>query len=334
MKTTASRMLAATALVGAGVATAVAGSLIRQTERALPEPGLVHAPQTLRETGLYAGDAIDASNEAFAPQYPLWTDGAEKQRWIYLPPGTQIDASDPDAWQFPVGTKLWKEFSFGGVPVETRFMVRTRDGWEFATYVWAGGEAVRTPDGASTIELAAGVRHRVPSEGECRACHGNGSSPVLGFSALQLSIDRDPNAPHSQAAQLDLASLVMTGRIRGVTNIAPRIPGAPVERAALGYLHGNCGHCHRREGAVESVGMVLSQSLVEPGRVERTIVGQPSRFMAPALRVQPGASKLSVVIARMRSRNPLTQMPPLGTQLVDDEATHLIATWIDQLATN
>jgi hypothetical protein len=328
-------MIAAAALVTAGLATAVAGSLIRQTQRAVPEPGLVHAPHTLRETGLYAGDAIDARNQPFAPQYPLWTDGAAKRRWIYLPPGTQIDATEPDAWKFPVGTKLWKEFSFGGARVETRFMVRTTAGWEFASYVWNGDEAVRAPDGATAAEIAPGVRHRVPSEGECRACHGNAASPVLGFSELQLSVDRDPNAPHAQAPEegsVDLGVLVASGRIRGIASIAPRIPGAPIERAALGYLHGNCGHCHRSEGAVESVGMVLAQSIGGGARVQRTTVGAPAHFMAPSLRIAAGLSVESVVLVRMRSRNPLTQMPPLGTQLVDDDATHLIATWIDQLA--
>ena len=44
---------------------------------------------------------IDPRNLAFAPQYPLWTDGAAKRRWISLPPGTAIDASDPENWVFP-----------------------------------------------------------------------------------------------------------------------------------------------------------------------------------------------------------------------------------------
>jgi len=35
-----------------------------------------------------------------------------------------------------------------------------------------------------------------------------------------------------------------------------------------------------------------------------------------------------VLISRMRSRDPLTQMPPLGTQLVDTESMKLIEHWI------
>src|SRR5512138_3923951 len=94
-------------------------------------------PEHLRDTGLYARgstEEIAAGVLPFSPQYPLWSDGAEKRRWIRLPPGTCIDARAPDRWVFPVGTRLWKEFSLGR-RLETRMLERTRDGWRFATYV-------------------------------------------------------------------------------------------------------------------------------------------------------------------------------------------------------
>ena len=87
-------------------------------------------PEHLRDTGLYArgrGEQIAADVLPFSPQYPLWSDGAEKRRWIRLPPGTRIDAHDADRWVFPVGTRLWKEFSLGR-RLETRMLERTRSG--------------------------------------------------------------------------------------------------------------------------------------------------------------------------------------------------------------
>lgn len=69
------------------------------------------APATLAGTGLFADAA--AGVFPFEPQYPLWTDGARKRRWIALPPGTAIDASDVDHWQFPVGTIQPTQASFG-----------------------------------------------------------------------------------------------------------------------------------------------------------------------------------------------------------------------------
>src|SRR5688572_32361899 len=98
------------------------------------------APALLSETGLYGGEGttrIDPLNRSFSPQYPLWTDGATKRRWVRLPQGAAIDASQVSRWEFPVGTKFWKEFSFDGRKVETRLLWRVSvDRWVFATYVW------------------------------------------------------------------------------------------------------------------------------------------------------------------------------------------------------
>src|SRR4029079_11089563 len=80
-------------------------------------PPVAVLPERLSQTGLYADAALQqpaADLRAFAPEYELWSDGAKKQRWLRLPPGTPIDTSDMDSWVFPVGTQLWKEFSSNG----------------------------------------------------------------------------------------------------------------------------------------------------------------------------------------------------------------------------
>jgi hypothetical protein len=79
-------------------------------------------PSTLECTGLYANFAskeVAPNAFAYTPSSPLWSDGAEKQRWIELPSHTQIDISNPNEWVFPVGTKLFKEFRVNGRRVET-----------------------------------------------------------------------------------------------------------------------------------------------------------------------------------------------------------------------
>ena len=311
----------------------------------LPAP-----PATLRATGLLVDGSTTATAPGirpFAPQYPLWTDGASKRRWILLPPGARIDASRADAWQFPVGTKLWKEFSFGGRPVETRYMERTAAGWLFATYAWneAGIDALLAPGaGAASVELAPGVRHAIPSQQDCTLCHGT-DAPVLGFAALQLSLARDPLAPHAApppAGAIDLADLLVEHRLSGFDpriGAAPRIDAATAtERAARGYLHGNCGGCHRDGGAAASLGMVLLQS-VEPGAAPATAtaIDVASRFrpagVAAARRLAPGDAARSTIVHRMGSRAPVAQMPPIGTRLVDHDAVALVARWIDELGT-
>ena len=88
-------------------------------------------PPLLSQSGFTDGDLLP-----FSPQYPLWSDGTSKRRWISLPQGSRIDGSDKDAWLFPVGTRFFKEFALEGSPVETRVIERVADGWEFGVYVW------------------------------------------------------------------------------------------------------------------------------------------------------------------------------------------------------
>jgi hypothetical protein len=304
-------------------------------------------PLRLADTGLY-DEAFRAGIVEFSPQYPLWSDGARKRRWIYLPPGSFIDAANPDAWEFPPGTRLWKEFSHGAA-VETRYIVRGTDGvWRYASYVWdARSSEARLAPAAGVRELAVpaapGGRYDIPAENDCRACHEAAPVPVLGFSALQLSPDRDPAAPHARSfSDTDLRTLAARGVLRNLPPSLlahpPRIAAATArERAALGYLHGNCGHCHNADGPLAIFELNLSQRVAaSPQDVLRTLIGVPSQVRAPQAppgtpRLAPGHFSASAVAIRMRSRDPLQQMPPLGTTQVDGEALALLAAWVDGL---
>jgi mono/diheme cytochrome c family protein len=307
-------------------------------------------PATLRDTGLYAdwaGRLVGPDILAFSPQYPLWTDGATKRRWMQLPPGTQIDASNPDAWDFPVGTRFWKEFAFAR-RAETRFIQRTAEGWQYATYVWDEDEAEATLAPERGISrgpvIRDSVRHGIPSRSDCKSCHEASEARILGFSALQLSTDRDPNAPHGEplpAGDVTLATLIERGLVRGLPahlqDGAPRIAASsPTARAALGYLHGNCGYCHTLTGELASLQFSLQYPFVNAPALplaETTTFGRPSKYVPDAWaeassRVSAGDPDRSILVFRMSSRNPASQMPPLGTRLVDDDAVALIRTWI------
>ena len=342
--------LAVIAALAFGIAAVAAGAASGPS--ALPAP----LPQHLRDTGLFVAGSMSevrAENLSFSPQYPLWSDGATKRRWLYLPPGTSIDATRPNAWDFPPGTRLWKEFSHER-RVETRLIERLADGsWRYATYVWNedGSDAVLAPaQGVRALPVrgAPNGRYAVPSEADCRACHEGGATPVLGVGALQLSPDRDPLAPHaelSSVSEVDLRGLVAQGKLRNLPrellDSPPRIAAAsPTERAALGYLHGNCAHCHSGQsdaGAAVPVDLSLAQDVTagsaSTDQVLRSAIGARSRFRPPGMHadaaiIEPGRPDSSVLAVRMHSRNPNVQMPPLGTQIPDTESLALIERWI------
>lgn len=318
----------------------------------LPTPSM---PQRLSETGLYLSGtmAVDPRNRPYSPQYPLWTDGATKVRWIRLPDGGGIDARTPDAWMFPIGTTFWKEFSFGGRKVETRMLRRaTAERWSYASYVWneAQTEALLAPEQGvpAVVEVAPGKRHDIPGREDCRACHENGVTPALGFTALQLSDDRDPAAPHAEALQpemLTLQTLITEKLFEADSHMmrrhAPRIAGDALTRAALGYLTANCGHCHNEQSPVATVRFPLRASGFASRAETSDIVARllarvtawdlPGREPGSSSVITPGAPDLSVLLVRMRSRRPSTQMPPLGTVVPDREALELITKWIATL---
>ena len=334
----------------ASVVAALAGEPTRDAPR---------APRRLSETGLYdAGGAIDPRNRPFVPQYPLWSDGAAKSRWIHLPAGARIDVSDVDAWRFPVGTRFWKEFAWGGRKVETRMMWKTReDEWIFATYAWTEdqADALLAPETgiADVVAIARGKRHSIPGIEDCNACHRASAAVVLGFNALQLSDDRDPLAPHAEPLGPDavtLRSLVETDRLQpprpDLARRPPRIRERdPTARAALGYLSANCGGCHNDRGPLARLGLVLLHDVarddkptgIAPEPVRVTAVDAPGRYVLPGIPadssriVAPGAPERSALLHRMRSRRPSSQMPPIGTVIADEEAVELVRRWIANL---
>ena len=103
----------------------------------------------------------------------------------------------------------------------------------------------------------------------------------------------------------------------------------------LGYFASNCGTCHNRSGETSFTGPSLKHGDVADGdAVAKACSGYATRWQVPgaARRRQPHAERrrhdASAMLARMRSRRPSSQMPPLGTILRDDKAIDAIAKWI------
>lgn len=305
-------------------------------------------PPTLAATGLDSDPAALTPAEGvmeFQPQYPLYTDHAEKKRWIQLPPGSRIDSSDVDHWVFPAGTKLWKEFAWDGVRVETRYMLKGEDGtWRYATYLWNASQTEATLAPEKGIQSYRAIPHSesshdIPGVRDCKKCHEQekGDS-VLGFSALQLSDDWDehfvPKPRESIMTRLSLSRQL--SHVPANQRIASH---TPTGRAAMGYLHGNCGHCHNPNGNAAYTGLFLrhegAPQTEEREPVFETGVGKLSSFSLPNLteskQIEPGSPSRSVVFRRMQRRPGDGRMPPLGTKVVDCQGISVVGAWIREM---
>lgn len=214
------------------------------------------------------------------------------------------------------------------------------------TYVWndeGTDAALAAPDGVLTsVPVAPGRTHAVPAATDCTACHGDSPSRPLGFTALQLSPDRDPQAIHGESLQgemLTLGTLLAEQRLVVPEGFdpSPRIRTTdPATRAVLGYLAANCGACHDGRGDISAVAPVLRMGdlLADGDAVARSFILSPTRWQIPGqpdgatVLVRPGAPELSALLVRLRSRAPSSQMPPLGTVVRDEEAVAAITAWI------
>ncbi len=310
------------------------------------------APLVLSQTGLYrdiVSKTVDPLNAEFEPQFPLWTDGAAKRRWIRIPAGTRIDINDIDRWVFPIGTRFWKEFSFrengnAATPrrVETRYIEKTGvDDWLFAAYVWNEDEldAALAPKAGikDHFPIGSGARHDIPGLSACVRCHTRGGDRVLGFDAIQLSAERDGLPTKG----LTLQSLAASGLLTRTPERQPRIfASSSAARRSMGYVHGNCGHCHNPQGGAGFTELFLRHQIEGVGReadepAYATTVNKRTRFFqipgqSETYRIKAGGPSASAVLYRMRRRGD-SQMPPIGSKIVDNEATDIVLQWIQGL---
>lgn len=315
-----------------------------------------HDPMVLSETGLYSDTAkgtLAPGVFPFQPQYQLWSDSAVKKRWIALPPGKKIDTFDMDFWDYPAGTRLWKEFVRDGVRVETRLLLKRSPAvWFMMAYKWnkEQTEAMAVPMGEAN---ASGTPHDIPSKEMCSQCHSQMMDFVLGFSALQLSHNLDG---------LTLDKIKAMDWLTEPPAAPIVLPGDAEAKAALGYMHANCGMCHNEHSKpyVQKADMDLWAhanllSSVETTRAYLTTVcetwskeeiittcpagkatgtmntGSSSRVMK---RVMPGNSATSGIHELMSLRGSnmdMRQMPPVGTEMADPVGAKAVADWINKL---
>lgn len=289
-------------------------------------------PQRLSDFGLFEDwekrQGLHSSAHRYVPRFPLWTNGSDKERFVSLPWGSQIEVSGR-GWTFPVGTLFFKGFSYemsgGPLVIETRVIRIDADGVTYGAYLWdETGADAQLLDGKSIERVPVeaegdSFEHSVPNRLQCRMCHESAEDPILGFDALRLDI------PSEGGAETQLQSLVRKGLFRREPEpVAFSAEGRLGE--VLGYLEGNCVHCHnggeganasfdlRADVAVENlVGVETSSELLHGVRV---VAGSPEdSVLYQALLAEPSAMDSQA-------------MPPLGVQRRDDESIQMIRDWI------
>jgi hypothetical protein len=300
--------------------------------------------------GLYSDwktKTVSPDFKEYVPGLQLWSDGAQKNRWIYLPPGQKIDTSDMDEWTFPVGTKFFKEFqlpvgsSTTPIRIETRLLwKKAASTWYRTTYRWsADGQTSATELTSGELD-ANGDGYQVPDQVMCNTCHNGRLDGVLGFEAVGLSA---PNTSLYTMAMLEAEGLLTAPPTGPIT-----IPGDAVESAALGWLHVNCGTaCHNDGmGEARTTGFLMRLDVATLTSVETTDTWTTGWNVPTAAYDVPDAAETnrfkacdlaaSAAYYRAAHRDGLdgtpynSQMPPIDSHAVDDAGIAEMAAWINE----
>lgn len=301
-------------------------------------------PTRLSDTGLFDDTAALVTSPALLPYdvtVPFWSDGADKRRWLFVPPGERVTYDPQGAWQFPVGTVTVKHFELRGAAgqparrLETRVMIHERRGWAGYTYRWndaqTDADLVTTPIVAEHV-LPGGTRARwsYPAGADCLRCHTPGYGQALGLRTRQLAGTPEGRAlietlvQHDQltGAPTDLATLVAHPR-QGDESV-------PVQARARAYLDVNCAPCHHPGGPARGG---LDLRVDTPLGDASILAVPPEERVGPEgeLRVAPGDHARSSLWLRMGLRGGRGQMPPLASLRVDESGRALVARFIDEL---
>jgi uncharacterized repeat protein (TIGR03806 family) len=328
--------VASLAVLAGAVNSGAARSPVRVNQAAILEG----APQLLSEFRFFFRPREQASVDLIPYELntPLWSDGAEKLRFIYIPPGEQLVANGEGLLQFPVGSAIIKTFAFGEGDarrlIETRVLLHRTDGWVALPYRWnaeqtdatlalAGGRIdLTTPTGEA-------ISYAIPNKNQCKTCHSKDGAVVpIGPKARNL-----PRAW--------LVGLAARGMLDAVPEGADSLPvwaartdsdaAAPLARA---YLDVNCAHCHQPGGGASNSGLDLRWEQHDPHAIgiAKPPVAAGRGSGGHKVSIAPGDPDASILLYRMASTEPGVAMPEIGRSSNDADGLAVVRAWIAGMA--
>jgi len=314
-------------------------------------------PENLSEWGFFAGKLADQKPIDGVLPYrlntPLFSDYAEKLRFVKLPAGQAVQYNPDDVLAFPVGTVLIKTFYFptdfrdatkGRRLVETRLLVHETNGWKALEYVWNTDQtdAVLEVAGEQT-EVAyldgEGNAHRqtyvMPNLNQCKGCHNRSEKLMpIGPSARQLNGE----LAYASGPENQLTHWQKHGLLTNLPALTDR-PKTPVwndattgtlDTRARAWLDINCAHCHRPDGPASTSGLNLRYNETNPTAwgILKTPVAAGRGSGGRQYDITPGKPDESILVYRLESTDPGIMMPEVARKVTHREGVTLVREWI------
>lgn len=296
-------------------------------------------PQKLSNFRFFADGARQSPNTGVTPyalNTPLWSDGAEKLRFIYLPEGTQLAAAGDGLLKFPVGAAIIKTFAFGQGEarrlIETRVLLHRANGWVALPYRWNAEQteaSLALAGGRLDLVTPAGeaISYAIPNKNQCKTCHSKDGEVIpIGPKARNLSGEW-------------FGQMVQRGALDRVPDGAGSLPDwrthatGPAAPLARAYLDVNCAHCHQPGGGASNSGLDLrwEQSDAHALGIFKRPVAAGRGAGGHEFSVLPGQPDKSILLFRMDSAEPGVAMPELGKASVDKDGAAVVRRWISEM---
>ncbi len=313
--------------------------------------------QQLSEYAFFTGPLANLQTASNVFPYevnaPLFSDYAEKARFIYLPAGTKMQYSANASFDYPEGAVLIKNFYYwknaaqpeqGRRIIETRLLLKDAKSWKALEYVWnmeQSDASLEVAGGVTPVswQMANGKQQRIdytiPNLNQCKGCHSyKGQFTPIGTTTKQLNMNLPGGENQLLLFQkrgiLDLPEHFDPSQAAHLADY--RKPGN-TDAAARAYLDSNCAHCHNPHGPAGTSGMFLN---VEENNPEHLGIGKPPVAAGRGsgkrkFGIVPGKPAESILLFRMEDNDPGIRMPEIGRQLMHEEGVALIKNWIREM---
>ena len=284
---------------------------------------------------------------------PLFSNYAQKKRFIYLPEGGQIKYLKDEVFSFSNGSVLIKNFFYptdfrkeegDKKIIETRLLIKEYNDWKALNYIWdeSQNDAYLNYIGKQTkvswIDMNGknrSIRYNIPNNNQCKNCHLKGKMLTpIGTTAYQLNKKYSTLTSKINQLKYFEEKNILVGLPD--FNDIPKFPiwnqinSASLEKRAKAYLDINCAHCHNPKGSAKNSGLDLSfnqNDLRKQGIFKPPVAaGKGSGNLKYS--IVPGHPEESILVHRMKSENPGVMMPEIGRSIIHSEGIALINKYI------
>lgn len=320
----------------------------------LSDYGLFQFSINPRKNPSFPGINYDLNSE-------LFTDNANKYRFVFLPKNKKIQYVEDEVFKFPVGAVLVKTFALPlsiennnaeqDEIIEVRILSKTVNGWLASTYRWnaelndgfwlLSGDTIEFE--ISTPEGIVRGDYKVPTHGQCNTCHNiNGDVFPIGPKARNLNRTMmvSTNGLKIGGAETMENQLSQWQRLGLIANFpmidkVPYMPSWRDENNTLkdrskAYLDINCAHCHRAEGSASLSGLSLEYWRKNLSHAHG-VCNSSHGWRGGGFDIWPGDGEGSSIPQRMTLLAAPDRMPPIGRSIADQGAVALIKQWINSM---